>query len=416
MAQIISASRRTDIPAFFSEWLLRRLDAGFCEVWQPFAHHWFRVSLEPAEVAGIVLWTKNLGPLLPALDRVRRLAPFYVQFTITGHGEQLEPGVPPAMQAVEQFRELVARFGLGVAVWRFDPIVFVREQEPRHTLLRFRALAAQLEGLTDECVISFMSQYPRQARAFSRAGLAWREPTAQERVDLAGELAELARTHGMMLSACCNPDIIGGTVRKAHCVDALRLRRLGAPLPEKWPSAPSREGCGCAKSVDIGAYDMCGGGCLYCYANRDHDLARRNLARHRPDHLALAEAFIRAGSRPPGAQPRSPRPASSPLSRRRRQDFVRTQAQPTPPGLWGEAGFPRSACIVPLRFAEKKAWTGEVFVSRRRRELSTFGAIQKGVRHVRDQSCVCRCRWKCRRSHEPLRRGRGDAHRCRLRY
>lgn len=292
MAQIISASRRTDIPAFFSQWLLRRLDAGFCEVWQPFAHHWFRVSLEPADVAGIVLWTKNLGPLLPALDRVRRLAAFYVQFTITGHGRELEPAIPPAPQAVTQFRELSARFGPQAAVWRFDPIVFVREEEPRPTLMRFRALAAQLEGLTDECVISFMSSYRRQAQAFSRAGLAWREPTAQERRDLAEELALIAREHGMSLSACCNPDIVAAAVQQAHCVDALRLRRLGAPLPEKWPQAPSREGCGCGKSVDIGAYDLCGGGCAYCYANRDHDLARRNLARHRPEHVALAEAHI----------------------------------------------------------------------------------------------------------------------------
>jgi hypothetical protein len=292
MSQIISASRRTDIPAYFAEWLLRRLDAGFCEVWQPFAHHWFRVSLEPADVAGIVLWTKNLGPLLPALDRVRRLAPFYVQFTITGHASELEMGILPAPQAVAQLRQLVAQFGPGAAVWRFDPIVFAREDEPRPTLQRFRALAAQLEGVTDECVISFMSPYRRQEQAFARAGLTWREPTAHERLELAGELAELARSHGMSLSACCNADVVGRSVQVAHCVDPARLRRLGAPLPEKWPKAPSRDGCGCGKSVDIGAYDLCGGGCAYCYANRDHDLAARNLARHRPEHLALAEAYI----------------------------------------------------------------------------------------------------------------------------
>lgn len=289
---IISASRRTDIPAHYGEWLLRRLEAGFCEYRHPFSRRWFRVSLRPEDVAGMVLWTKCLAPLLPHLDALRARFPFYVQLTITGHARELEPGVIPAAEAVRQARELSARFGRDALVWRFDPIVHTRLGGPEDTLRRFRDLAGRMEGATERCVISFMSPYRRQARSFSRAGLAWDEPPPEMRRALSAQLAHIAADHGMTLAACCNDDIVHGEVRKSHCVDADLLRRLGALLPARVPPGPSRDQCGCAKSVDIGAYDMCPAGCVYCYANRDPDTACRNHARHDPRHVALVEAAL----------------------------------------------------------------------------------------------------------------------------
>ncbi len=292
MPTIISASRRTDIPAFFAEWLVGRLAAAYCDWWHPFARHWLRVSLSPADVAGIVLWTRNIAPLLPHLPAIRRQYLFYVHYTITGYPRELEPGVIAREAAVRQVKELAGTYGPETVIWRFDPIVLTQEIGPADTVARFAALAAELEGATERCIISFMSPYRRQARAFRQAGLVAATPSPELRLDLAQQIGTLARRHGMAVSACCNADILSDVVERAHCVDADLLRRLGASLPARVPAAPSRKQCGCAQSVDIGAYDLCGGGCVYCYANQDHALADRNRLRHRVEHVGLAEAFL----------------------------------------------------------------------------------------------------------------------------
>ncbi len=290
--EIISASRRTDIPAYFSDWFLRRLEAGWCEYWHAFSKRWFRVSLRAEEVAGVVFWTKNPGPLLPGLDAVRARFPFYVHFTITGHPRQMEPGVIPWQEAVTQAQEISRRFGPDALVWRFDPLVFTQLGGEEDALARFRQLAARLEGATGECVVSFMSPYRRQRRAFGAAGLIQQKPGPETRRALPQRLAEVAGRHGMSVTMCCNDESVGESVGKAHCIDPERLRRVGAELPARVPPAPSRPQCGCRRSLDIGAYDLCAGGCVYCYANQDHDLAARNRLRHRPEHVALAEAAL----------------------------------------------------------------------------------------------------------------------------
>jgi len=292
MSRIISASRRTDIPAFYSEWFLNRLRAGHCSYWHPFGKQWLHVSLLADEVSGIVFWTKNLGPLLPHLPWVRERYAFYVHFTINDHPRELEPGIIPSEQAIEQARQVSEAFGVDALVWRFDPIVCTQHTPFECVIDRFQGLAQRMTGLTNTCVISFMSPYRRQARAFARAGLELQEPSAQQRVELSGQIAQAAQEHGMQLQACCNDDIVQGLVGKAHCIDPSRLVRVGARIDKTVPRAPSRDQCGCYRSVDIGAYDMCVGGCAYCYANQDHAKAEQNRHRHSPEHDALAQAFI----------------------------------------------------------------------------------------------------------------------------
>lgn len=288
---IVSASRRTDIPACFTPWFLRRLREGFCEVVNPFNRNQRRrVELGHGSVTGFVLWTKNLGPLLDHLDTVRERAPFYVQFTITGHGAPLEPHVPPWEHTVTQARELARRHGPDALVWRFDPIVHTPQITAERILERFERLATALDGATGTCVISFMAPYRRQARAFAAAGVEGLQPSARGREELVIGLTQTAREHGMSLAGCCTPDLPAGLLAPATCIDPRRLVSLGASLTEPVPPAPSRPGCHCARCEDIGAYDLCGGGCLYCYANRAHALARARQAAHDPSHLALDDA------------------------------------------------------------------------------------------------------------------------------
>jgi hypothetical protein len=292
MKTIISASRRTDIPAFYSDWLLRRVREGACAYWHPFSRRWLQVSLDPRDVGGMVLWTKNLAPLWEGLRSIGRRYPFYVQYTITGHHRALEPRVVATDEALAQARALCREYGPDTLIWRFDPIVLTQHSDPEETLRRFERLSGELAGYARRCVLSFMSPYRRQRRAFEQAGLCHLEPTPARRSELAQRIGEMGRERGMAVEACCNPDIVGGLVRKARCIDADLLRSLGADLPARVPPAPSRKGCGCAKAVDIGAYDLCPAGCAYCYANQDHALACRNRARHDPGHAALAEAYL----------------------------------------------------------------------------------------------------------------------------
>jgi hypothetical protein len=287
---IISGSRRTDLPAFYAEWFRRRLRAGFCEVVNPFGGQRQRVSLAAGDVTGFVLWTKNLGPLLGDLDEVRSRAPFYVQYTITGHPAALEPRIIPWAEAVAQAREVSARYGPQALVWRFDPVVCTPQTPPAEVVGRFRRLAQALEGASAECVISFMAPYRRQARAFAAAGVTHTELPPAARLEVGQELARVGREHGLAVTACCTPDLTEGGLGAATCIDAARLAALGAAVPRGVRKAPSRPGCRCARCVDLGAYDLCGGGCLYCYANRDHEFAARKQAGHDPVQMALADA------------------------------------------------------------------------------------------------------------------------------
>ena len=275
---IISVSRRTDVPAHYAEWFLARVRQGFCEYVHPFSRKRFRVSLRPADVLGIVFWSRDYRPMLPHLAALLEQYVFYSHLTLTGHGPALEPNAMPLETAIAAARDVARLIGPEKLVWRFDPVVFTQSGSADDTLARMRHLAHELEGATRHCVISHMSPYRRQARAFAERGLTWDEPSPELRREVAARLAEVASQHGMTLSVCCNADVVGPGVSAASCVSAHRLRSLGALIPEGWPRGPSRASCGCDRSVDIGAYDTCPSGCAYCYANQDH---ARAAAYHR---------------------------------------------------------------------------------------------------------------------------------------
>ena len=290
---VISASRRTDIPAFYTQWLLNRIEAGSCDYFHAFSKRWSRVSLRPEHVRGIVFWTKNASPLIPHLPDLRALGyAFYIHFTITDLPRELEANIPPAGDAVKQVAELAAQFGSDCVQWRFDPIVHTTDIGADHTVRRFEKLCQALQGSTRRCFVSFMSEYRRQKAAFQAAGVEHVEEGSAERRDLAMGLAGIAEAHGITMYACCSPDLAVGGVQPGSCVDPELLRLNGASIQGTVRKAPSRTHCGCRKSVDIGAYDTCIGGCIYCYANRNKQLATENCRKHSPEHTALAEALM----------------------------------------------------------------------------------------------------------------------------
>jgi hypothetical protein len=282
-AMIISASRRTDIPAFYSNWLLNRLREGYALVRNPFnPQQVSRVSLDPQIVDCLVFWTKNPASLLPRLDEIDRLGHrSYFQFTLTGYDRNLEPYVPELAERIAVFRRLAEQIGPERVLWRFDPILFTRSQGPDALLHDFAELAGQLHSCTRQCTISFLSLYEKCKRNLQ--GIALQSPDNQEKKNFIRQMAGIAEQNGMVLRACCDSFLHDQcAVESARCIDnRLLAALLGQPVRVQKDKG-QRPGCGCAASVDIGAYNTCPHGCRYCYANVNERVVSVNRAAHDP--------------------------------------------------------------------------------------------------------------------------------------
>jgi hypothetical protein len=295
---IVSASYRTDIPAFYAGWFLARLGAGYCRVANSYGGGLHRVSLAPGEVDGFVFWTRNMRPLLAELDAVRRVAPFTVQFTLTGYPRALESSVIGAEEAIAQLRELRRRFGPRVAVWRYDPVVFGAGLDAEAHVAGFLRLARALAGTVDEVALSVMHPYRKTRRNLDRAArrheFLWHDPPADEKRELLGRLAAIAAEHGISPTLCSQPELLVPGLGEARCIDAERLADV-AQNPIAARESGNRPGCRCALSRDIGAYDTCPHGCVYCYAVADRDRAVANFRAHD----AAADALVTGNAAAP---------------------------------------------------------------------------------------------------------------------
>lgn len=289
---MISASRRTDIPAFYSEWFMNRIRAGHVEWTNPFSGGRAQVSLRPEEVRAIVFWSKNYLPLLPHLDELEACGYSAVfQFTITGLPRVLEPGVPETSEVIACARTLASR-APGCVLWRYDPIVISEATDLQYHRDRFRELCAALEGVVTTCTFSFAIFYAKMLRKtqqlYADTGLRCHALPPEEQVTLANQLADIAAEHGIEMASCCGEGLVGGRIKKAHCVDAGLLEQLFPGKIGRLGLRPTRQECGCYESKDIGAYDTCPHGCVYCYAVAGCEAARQRYARHDPTAVSLA--------------------------------------------------------------------------------------------------------------------------------
>lgn len=285
---IISASRRTDIPAFYAEWFVNRLKAGYVEVRNPFNRHQLRrVSLARENVDAIVFWTRNaanLMPHLPLLDAMGHA--YYFQVTITGYPRALESSVPKPAAAMETFRALGDRLGPERVIWRYDPILLSNLLDVAGHKRQFESIAAGLAGNTRQVVISFADFYRKTERNLKAVdGLAWQDIAAipEAMADLAAFMASVAAGNGMEIQTCAEAhDLSRFGVAPGKCIDDALLRSaFGIDVTARKDKGQRTE-CGCVQSVDIGAYNTCLHGCAYCYATYNGVLAARNRAGHDP--------------------------------------------------------------------------------------------------------------------------------------
>ncbi len=279
---IISASRRTDVPMYYADWLFNRIRAGYAYVRNPVnPRQVSRVSLEPEAVDGIVFWTKNPAPMLDRLDALKEYM-YYFQFTLTSYGQDVERHIPHKGKAViPAFQRLSDSIGPQRVIWRYDPIFLSPGYPLEYHIRWFEILARKLAPYTRKCIVSFLDFYRDTAR--NMAPLAIRPWEGEQRQTLARALAQIARSYNLTLESCAEDiPLEEYGIRRARCVDGDLLGQLlGRPLAVG-KDKNQRLACGCAQSVDIGAYHSCPGGCLYCYANRSPGLALANRARHDP--------------------------------------------------------------------------------------------------------------------------------------
>lgn len=282
---IVSASYRTDIPAFYGEWFRNRFRAGWAKVASPYGGRPYAVPLRQG-VDGFVFWTRNAQPFLPVLREIRAAGyPFVVQYTVTGYPRALESSVVPSAQAVDSIAGLSAEFGRRAVVWRYDPVVATGLTPPDWHVETVGRLAAALAGAVDECCTSLATVYRKTARNLSAAArahrFAWSDPAADDKRALLARLAGVTAGHGMTLTLCSQPELLVPGVAPAKCVDAARLSDVaGRPIAAR--TKGNRPGCLCAESRDIGDYDTCPHGCVYCYAVGSRTLAKRRHRLHDP--------------------------------------------------------------------------------------------------------------------------------------
>lgn len=279
---IVSASRRTDIPAFYSDWFFNRISDGYVMVRNPMnIHQVSRISLSPNVVDCIVFWTKNAERMLNRLHLLTTYN-FYFQFTITPYGQNLEPNVPPKEEAILQFRTLSQLIGKSRVIWRYDPILLTSDIDFLYHDHYFRYIASNLAGFTSRCVISFIDLYKKCSR--NLLGLKIENLTQKDMRNIAKSLSNIASEYNMQIVSCAediNLSEIG--IEHGKCIDDKLISEISGQELDIQKDKSQRRECGCVASVDIGAYNTCSHGCLYCYANFDSNIVKRNLSQHRID-------------------------------------------------------------------------------------------------------------------------------------
>lgn len=284
---IISASRRTDIPAFYSEWFLNRIKAGFVYVRNPMnAHQISKISLSPDVVDGIVLWTKNPVPII---DRIHELDEYtyYIQFTLNSYSTDVERNVPSKNDVIiPAFQKLSSMIGRERVVWRYDPILINDKYTIDYHKQYFSILCSILSEYTEKCTVSFVDMYTMTARNTKPLGI--RVPTDAEILELMESFIAAAKKNGIYIDTCAEEcDLSSLSIPHACCIDKQRLERLGNYSLTIGKDKNQRGVCGCVESIDIGAYNTCENGCAYCYANYNPQIAARNHASHDPDSPLL---------------------------------------------------------------------------------------------------------------------------------
>ena len=280
---ILSVSRRTDVPNYYSDWFINRLKEGFLYVRNPMnIHQISRINLSPEVVDCIVFWTKNPANMLGKLEYLQDYA-YYFQFTLTGYGRDMEPNLPEKRkELIPAFQKLSEKIGKEKVIWRYDPILLSDKYTADYHLRAFEEIAGNLAGYTEKAVISFVDLYEKTWR--NTRGLGIRLATEKEMMGLAAEMARIASKYNLEIESCAEQwDFQKVGIQQGSCIDKKLIERIIGCRLTGQKDKNQRKECGCFESVEVGAYNTCLNGCRYCYANFSDEKVKENIKLYRQD-------------------------------------------------------------------------------------------------------------------------------------
>lgn len=272
---ILSVSRRTDIPAFFGEWFVNRLNEGFVCVRNPFNKNMVsKIKLNPAEIDCIVFWTKDATNFINYLEKIDKLGyKYYFQYTITPYDKEIEPNLKEKNIIIDNFIELSKKLGKEKVVWRYDPILITKNISLDWHIKQFENLCKKLSGYTNKVVVSFLDEYKKLDKS------KFRTLTFEEIQQIGKAFAKIASGYGLTIQTCAENIDIEGVVKGA-CIDKALIEQICGHQLNIKKDKTQREACLCSQSVDIGEYDTCCHFCEYCYANNNKLNIKNKLKRH----------------------------------------------------------------------------------------------------------------------------------------
>ena len=291
---ILNTGCRTDIPAYYSEWFYNRIREGFVLARNPYRpEQVLKYRLDPAVVDALCFCTKNPQPMLSRLGELNAFRQFWF-VTVTPYGREIEPLVPEKARVLESVRQLSAWVGERAVGWRYDPVFITERYSLEYHLRSFEKMSAALSGYVNSCVVSFIDLYEKTRRNFPQAKAV--SPDEQKRLIQA--FVEIGRKHRISIRTCCEREDlaqygadVSGCMTRAVLEKALDCR-LSVPKSKKSPRAE----CDCLLGADIGLYNTCPHGCVYCYANYDRRTVEQNFQQHDP-HSPLLIGHLREGDK-----------------------------------------------------------------------------------------------------------------------
>ncbi len=283
---IISASRRTDIPAFFSDWFFNRIEEQYAYVRNPInTHQVSRIDLSPDVVDCIVFWSKNPKPMLPRLNQLRDYM-YYFQFTLNAYEQDMEQRIPALQERIDTFRTLAELLGKQRIIWRYDPIIVNAKYSIDRHIKQYAHIADQLCGYTEQSIISFVDLYPGISSRIKKQDI--HTLTQTEKTTLAKELSVIAHAHDLTIETCAEDiDLSACRIEHARCIDDRLIARLLGCSLDVGKDKNQRLECGCVSGIDLGSYDTCQNDCVYCYANHNPAVRRQNLQAYAADSPLL---------------------------------------------------------------------------------------------------------------------------------
>ena len=287
---ILSVSRRTDIPTFYSDWFINRLREEVVWVRNPMNYHSIsQISLAPNVVDCIVFWSKNPQPMFKYLDEIESKYKFYFQYTINAYEKDLEPNLPSLDERLNNFIYLAKRYGKERVIWRYDPIIITPKYNLEWHIKRFEYIANKLKDYTTTCVFSFLDVYEKNKNNLLK--LAIKDITRDLMVEISQKLKPIADKNRIKLKTCSEDiDLIDLEIKRSCCIDPDLISKIINCKIKAVKDKNQRASCGCVESIDIGQYNTCSHGCVYCYANYSKESVKTNCLKHiKTSKLLLGE-------------------------------------------------------------------------------------------------------------------------------